>query len=174
MSFFLALAASFITYIYMQWPVIIGLIIPAALTMMVVAFLMFLMYLSNDTDQARNKERQRVLSINPNADTTTAINEWNAKLQQVQKRARRYLFIAIALFAMNSIVPNQKVLGTVVAVGATTYFAHEVVSSDVVQTFLDMVEGEAMGFMKERMDASKNAAAQVVADVASAAVKSAK
>lgn len=174
MSFLLALAASFITYIYMQWPIIIGMIIPAALIMLVIAIMMLLVYLSNDTEQARNKERQRILANDPNADVVAGINEWNAKLQQVQKRANRYIIIAVSLFALNSLVPNQKVLGTVVAVGATTYFAHEVVSSDVVQTFLDMVKGEAMGFMKERMDATKNATAQVVADVASAAVKSTK
>lgn len=170
MSFLLAVFAAMMTYVYMQWPTIIGLFTPIALILLGVSLVMLLMFLANDSDQARSKEKDRVLRDNPNADVGAAMTAWGESLKKVQARAKRYFTAAVIVFFMGFLAPNQKVLGTVVAVGATTYFAHEVVTSDVVQTFLTMVKGEAMSFMTERMEQSK-AIAESAVKAATAASK---
>ena len=57
MSFLLAVFAAAMTYVYMQWPTIIGLFTPIALILLGAALVMLLMFLANDSDQARSKVR---------------------------------------------------------------------------------------------------------------------
>lgn len=171
MSFLLAIFAGMMTYIYMQWPVIIGLFTPIALLLLAIAVIQMLLFLSNDSEQARSKEKERVQLEDPKADVGAAMSAWSERLKQVHGRAKRFFTAAIVVFFLGFLAPNQKVLGTVVAVGATTYFAHEVVTSDVVQTFLNMVKGEAMIFMTERMEASTKVVAETAVKAGTAASK---
>jgi hypothetical protein len=142
-----ALLMAFISYLYLQWPM---LIYPVKIFMLICFVLFaarFLFHLYLITDEGKkdfwNSERQ---------DNYQA---FSVKFEERRKNSRIMLkklaIITAIVSTIWSLIPSQKTLGTVVAIGAATYVTHEVVTSDVVQNFIKVVTLQSNEYLEEKL-----------------------
>ncbi len=77
--------------------------------------------------------------------------KWDEDVAKATKRARVWFRIVIVMILLNFAAPNQKTLGTTVAVGASTYLAYEAITSETMQKFLHLVKLQANTLMDEQI-----------------------
>jgi hypothetical protein len=128
-----ALLAAFATYIYLQWSAFVA-------TIIIFAFIALILFAIGSI----------YVSENPDA----------KDIEKVRTGKNRLLKWGVALSIVAVMMPSQKTLGTAVAVGAAAYATHAVVTSDVVQKFLLLVNKEANTMMDERLNELQKAASK--------------
>ena len=77
-------------------------------------------------------------------------------VEQITARRNKLAKWAVALAIFGAFMPSQKTLGTSVAVGAAAYATSAVVTSEVVQKFLLLVNKEANSMMDDRLKDLQN------------------
>lgn len=125
----IALLAALATYIYLQWPIFVGMSIIIAAIMWIITAIMAI-----------------YIADNPRA----------ADIEEMRPRRSKFVKWAIACSIFAVIIPPQKTLGTAVAVGAAAYATNAVITSDVVQKFLLLVNKEANNLMDDRLKDLQN------------------
>ncbi len=142
-----ALLMSFISYLYLQWPM---LIYPIKMVMIICFVLLvtrfaFHMYLITDEGKKDfwSSGRENNYEV------------FSTKFEERRKNSRIMLkkltIITAIVSTIWSLTPSQKTLGTVVAIGAATYVTHEVVTSDVVQNFIKVVTLQSNEYLEEKL-----------------------
>lgn len=149
---FYAILASLMTYFYLQWPTLLSLL--SIITWSSVVFfvcytiLVYLIMVDDDIVQKQfNLQKTRGLVT----DFKEFKTKWDEDVAKSTKRARVWCRIAIVMVLLNFSAPDQKTLGTTVAVGASTYLAYEAITSETMQKFLHLVKLQANTFMDEQI-----------------------
>lgn len=146
----MAFLTAFVTYFYLQWPAIVSALGVAVWAIGAITFILFITHvIVSNNSESREKEFLKQKEIKSREDFD---KKWNEDLAKFEKTLRKSYKIFLVVVLLNVFVPNQKTLGTSVAVGAATYLTYEVITSDVVQKFIKMVSLQANSFLDGRIE----------------------